>query len=500
MMPEFNWQRLVEMAPLIAGALKPGSPEAGAMMQGYLQSAQALEKQQRDTQQGNLQTRNILSLLEQRRQQMTLEQEGSQRANLMAFLGQGEKQVQSVIGPEAQEMPGALMDPEATQKELLSRLTALAAQFKVPAGATTALMPQNLPQVSKAAVSRRARAFIKDWESRPNVKNLDPEDRRLAEQKFSVGTPGHEFFDKSIPYIRGLAEAELVSPTGEAMPLPARTTGTREERAEQLIGRIRAAKEAGDTAAVTKYERQYEDFKQSLAATRASASGLTPIQEFNASERLATAWTKEQSAAREMERQYALMTTGLKRFREGDTLGGSQAVLVTFQKILDPTSVVRESEYARTAEGLAVLDRLEGMYQRLKAGGAGVPDKELAEIVQTAKEFLDNTRARSGGVRRRIEAAAAKYGLDLATIVDDVLMGTPSPDTGAPPPPDTGAPPPPETKAPPAQPSSQVGQPLPDQTPEQELKDYLRRRDERYQSIQDQEQRVQDELRRRGLQ
>ena len=119
------------------------------------------------------------------------------------------------------------------------------------------------------------------------------------------------------------------------------------------------------------------------------------------------------------------MDTGLKRFRAGDKNGGSQAVLVTFQKILDPTSVVRESEYARTTEGQALISRIEGYAIRLAQGGTTLTDPELAAMVQTAREMHQQMASWSAGTRRRIETQSKKFGLDPATVFDDVLTGAP---------------------------------------------------------------------------
>jgi hypothetical protein len=159
---------------------------------------------------------------------------------------------------------------------------------------------------------------------------------------------------------------------------------------------------------------------------RAPASNdLSAYQAVNVAERLAGAWRTTNQPVKEMERQLRIMQTGLKRFRGGDKNGGSQAVLVTFQKILDPTSVVRESEYARTTEGQAFMDRIEGYATRLAQGGTTLTDRELAEMVQTARDIFDGMASWSAGTRRRITAQAQKNGIDPALVFDDVLTGAP---------------------------------------------------------------------------
>jgi hypothetical protein len=146
---------------------------------------------------------------------------------------------------------------------------------------------------------------------------------------------------------------------------------------------------------------------------------LSPTAEANLTTKLATDWQKVSAPAREMDRQFNLMQTGLRRFHEGDKNGGSQAVLVTFQKILDPTSVVRESEYARSAEGVSMLQRMQGYAEKLASGGAGVPDSALQEMVKTAEQFTANSRRTAEGQRTRLKAFADHYHIPHELVFDD---------------------------------------------------------------------------------
>lgn len=69
-----------------------------------------------------------------------------------------------------------------------------------------------------------------------------------------------------------------------------------------------------------------------------------------------------------------------------------QAMVTLFNKMLDPTSVVREGEYARTAEGQSVIDRAAGYVERLQKGGAGVTDQTRQEMVEVAKILLGSAQ------------------------------------------------------------------------------------------------------------
>jgi hypothetical protein len=58
-----------------------------------------------------------------------------------------------------------------------------------------------------------------------------------------------------------------------------------------------------------------------------------------------------------------------------------------FNKITDPQSVVRESEYARTASDLSLLNRLKGKYEKWASGGAGLTDEDRKAILDMSEKF-----------------------------------------------------------------------------------------------------------------
>jgi len=111
---------------------------------------------------------------------------------------------------------------------------------------------------------------------------------------------------------------------------------------------------------------------------------LTPKERVDQETKFADEWQKALEGRDAIRESLGMMEAGLERV-DADPIGGSQAVLVTFQKILDRNSVVRESEYARSKDGLSALDWLQGQYDRYKSGGVGVPKTVLEEMVKTAR-------------------------------------------------------------------------------------------------------------------
>jgi hypothetical protein len=73
-----------------------------------------------------------------------------------------------------------------------------------------------------------------------------------------------------------------------------------------------------------------------------------------------------------------------------DRLASDQALVISFNKMLDPGSVVRESEYARTPEGQAAIQNFLGRATQLFKGGVGLTDQGRQEIKMMADELLKN--------------------------------------------------------------------------------------------------------------
>lgn len=65
-----------------------------------------------------------------------------------------------------------------------------------------------------------------------------------------------------------------------------------------------------------------------------------------------------------------------------------QALITIFNKITDPNSVVRESEYARTPQGAGLITSFIGQIERIIQGGAGLTNRDRTELMTTAEAIL----------------------------------------------------------------------------------------------------------------
>ena len=93
-------------------------------------------------------------------------------------------------------------------------------------------------------------------------------------------------------------------------------------------------------------------------------------------------------------------------------IAAHQAIITSFNKITDPTSVVRESEYERTPAGAAWLNRLRAGYEKITAGGV-LTEKDIIEIRDSAVGLADLRRKIiNEKLEGQIRIPARRYGIN----------------------------------------------------------------------------------------
>lgn len=155
--------------------------------------------------------------------------------------------------------------------------------------------------------------------------------------------------------------------------------------------------------------------------------GLSTTQLFDRELKLADNFQEYAKDANIAIRQISVVNTGFDEannaLKEGKPLNAqSQAVIVGFNKIIDPTSVVRESEYARTPEGASLLNKLDGKIIQIKQGGAGLNKAELEAIKNLSNALLEGYRQQQLQYANLVANQAQSIGADLGRILPpDVL-------------------------------------------------------------------------------
>lgn len=118
-------------------------------------------------------------------------------------------------------------------------------------------------------------------------------------------------------------------------------------------------------------------------------------------------------------KNYKVVRDNYERIREGaqNTTGaGDIAVVFGYMKMLDPTSVVRENEFATAANAGGIPPHIRNLYNRVKEGDI-LPPESRAEILQTAESIYQQTAGNLESANQRYGSIADRYGLDQSGIV-----------------------------------------------------------------------------------
>ena len=150
----------------------------------------------------------------------------------------------------------------------------------------------------------------------------------------------------------------------------------------------------------------------------------TDIEKFNRSQDLRKEFEQKQIVKdfNLIRNQVAAMDGLLKAELNGDIdsrIALDQALITTFNKVTDPNSVVRESEFARTALGAPFISRFEEALNKFKKGGVAITNEDRAALVQGAK-IIANERGKIFNEEiDRFSKLAKKGNLDPIDIVGE---------------------------------------------------------------------------------
>lgn len=111
-------------------------------------------------------------------------------------------------------------------------------------------------------------------------------------------------------------------------------------------------------------------------------------------------------------RQVANVDAVLNDLNKDLTRGIKQeTAILSFQKILDPISVVREGEFARTASGQGLLQRIDSAVNRA-IGGGFVDDATIKSIQGLIRNFAANAQKYANDEISSRREVASSFGLD----------------------------------------------------------------------------------------
>lgn len=161
---------------------------------------------------------------------------------------------------------------------------------------------------------------------------------------------------------------------------------------------------------------------------KAGQEGLTLQQRIAEEARLRGEYAKRTEDLSAAERNFSVIQTSAQ-----DNSGAGDIALVTsFMKMLDPGSVVRETEFATAANAGGLLARLGTIASRIEDGQFLTPSQR-ADFQRLAGQYLEAAKEQEGRVQQSYRLLVDNYGLDPINVFGArAVTAAPSPAAPAP--------------------------------------------------------------------
>jgi hypothetical protein len=145
-----------------------------------------------------------------------------------------------------------------------------------------------------------------------------------------------------------------------------------------------------------------------LEALKASG-GLDPAKTFEQEEKL----RKEFQGRTKVYGELGTTYNNIKSSAEAKNGPGDIALITGFMKMLDPGSVVRETEFATARDTAGLYERLLNTSQKLQSGQLfSLDSKQRQEYVNLAKQYLDSAQKKAGEDKKALGVVVKNYRLN----------------------------------------------------------------------------------------
>jgi hypothetical protein len=140
-----------------------------------------------------------------------------------------------------------------------------------------------------------------------------------------------------------------------------------------------------------------------------ATGGLDPVKSFEQEEKLRKEFQTRTKVYGELGTTY----NNIKSSAEAKNGPGDIALITGFMKMLDPGSVVRETEFATARDTAGLYERLLNTSQKLQSGQLFALDsKQRQEYVNLAKQYLDSAQKKAGEDKKALGGVVKNYRLN----------------------------------------------------------------------------------------
>lgn len=144
---------------------------------------------------------------------------------------------------------------------------------------------------------------------------------------------------------------------------------------------------------------------------------------------------KRPEAEAKFRKEYSDQTKGYQEVKSAygrilaseNTAAGDLSLIFNYMKMLDPGSVVRESEFATAQNTAGVPARIRNLYNKMLTGERLDDETQRIEFRNQAAKLYTQARTQEATVRKGIERIAKGYGLSPANIFYEAEETAPAP-------------------------------------------------------------------------
>ena len=155
-----------------------------------------------------------------------------------------------------------------------------------------------------------------------------------------------------------------------------------------------------------------------------ATGGLDPAKAFEQEEKL----RKEFQGRTKVYGELGTTFNNIKSSAEAKNGPGDIALITGFMKMLDPGSVVRETEFATARDTAGLYERLLNTSQKLQSGQLFALDsKQRQEYVNLAKQYLDSAQKKAGEDKTALGVVVKNYRLNPENVFGPETTAAPAP-------------------------------------------------------------------------
>ena len=160
-----------------------------------------------------------------------------------------------------------------------------------------------------------------------------------------------------------------------------------------------------------------------LEALKATG-GVDPEKKFTQEEKI----RKECQGRTKVYGELGTTYNNIKSSAEAKNGPGDIALITGFMKMLDPGSVVRETEFATARDTAGLYERLLNTSQKLQSGQLFALDsKQRQEYVNLAKQYLDSAQKKAGEDKTALGVVVKNYRLNPDNVFGPETAAAPAP-------------------------------------------------------------------------